>query len=56
MTAMTGKPVYYDAVQGSKLLSGKELEEFRQKLRNGGTNTFNQFLAMGEPVSLFENN
>lgn len=56
MTAMTGKPVYYDAVQGSKLLSGKELEEFRQKLRDGGSKTFNQYLAMGEPVSLFENN
>ncbi|MBR5661299.1 MAG: hypothetical protein IKW99_07085 [Bacteroidales bacterium] len=55
MSAMTGKPCYYDGVVGAELLrTKKEIKNFRKKIHDGGSKTFNFFLASAEPVLQLE--
>ena len=55
MSAMTGKPCYYDGVVGAELLrTNKDIKNFRKKIHDGGSNTFNYFMASAEPVIQLE--
>lgn len=52
VSAISGKPTYYEAVRGADYMSGKEIKDFKRKMYEGGTNLYQQYLAMGDMVEM----
>ncbi len=52
VSAISGKPTYYEAVRGADYMSGKEIKDFKRKMDEGGTNLYQQYLAMGDMVEM----
>lgn len=52
VSAISGKPTYYEAVRGADYMSGKEIKDFKRKMDEGGTNLYQQYLAMGDIVDM----
>lgn len=50
VSAISGKPTYYEAVRGADYMSGKEIKDFKRKMDEGGTDLYQQYLAMGDMV------
>ena len=55
VSAISGKPTYYEAVRGADYLSRKEIKDFIKKMDEGGTDLYQQYLAMGDMVNEVSN-
>lgn len=48
ISAVSGKPTYYEAVRGGDYLSKQGIKDFQKTMNEGGPNLFNNYLVMGE--------
>lgn len=52
VSAISGKLTYYEAVRGAEYLSKNGIKDFKRKMNEGGTNLYQQYLAMGDMVDV----
>ena len=55
VSAISGKPTDYEAVRGADYLSRKGIKDFIKKMDDGGTDLYQQYLAMGDMVNEVSN-
>ena len=48
ISAVSGKPTYYEAVRGGNYLSKQGIKDFQKTMDEGGSDLYNKYLVMGD--------